>query len=268
MEDEEWVPVFGYEDAYLIDKSGNIKSLTRKTRQSGNLVKQYYICRKNKISPDDFNKYHDYKRVILWNAELKKNTNHYVHRLVWESFKGKIPDGMQINHINEIKDDNRLENLGLVTPKENINYGTAHIRTVEKETYSEENAQKILNSKFNNNIDIIKYNGVKGVGTFKCSVCDGIFKKIFDDERHYNGNGCPNCNRSIRISRHFDKIKSKLNDKFKGNIIFTDTQYTGSRKLYHFKCLTCGAIFSKRYDQELALLGNGHPHCPKLKKQI
>ena len=31
---------------------------------------------------------------------------------------------MQVNHINEDTFDNRLENLNLMTPKENINWGT------------------------------------------------------------------------------------------------------------------------------------------------
>lgn len=268
MEDEGWVPVFGYEDAYLIDKSGNIKSLTRKTRQSGNLVKQYYICRNNKVSPEDFKKYHDYKRVILWNAKLKNNKNHYVHRLVWESFNGKIPDGMQINHLNEVKDDNRLENLSLVTPKENINYGTAHIRTTEKESYSKTDAQAILDCRFSKNIKIINYGGVRGIGVFKCNTCDDVFKRTFDDEQRYKGNGCLNCNRLARLDKQFEKIKTKLNDRFKGNIVFTDTQYTGSRKQYYFKCLTCGANFTNRCDGELALRGNGHPKCQNKVKEV
>lgn len=44
-----------------------------------------------------------------------------VHRMVWETFVGKIPDGYEIDHINTIRDDNRLENLRCVTPKENSN---------------------------------------------------------------------------------------------------------------------------------------------------
>ena len=47
-------------------------------------------------------------------------TPHYVHRFVWEQFMSDIPKGYQINHINEDKTDNRLENLELVTQKENI----------------------------------------------------------------------------------------------------------------------------------------------------
>lgn len=44
-----------------------------------------------------------------------------VHRIIYETFKGEIPDGMEIDHINTIKTDNRLENLRLVTHKENCN---------------------------------------------------------------------------------------------------------------------------------------------------
>lgn len=44
----------------------------------------------------------------------------YVHRMVWEEFNGPIPQNMQINHINEDKTDNRLENLEMVTCEENI----------------------------------------------------------------------------------------------------------------------------------------------------
>lgn len=43
----------------------------------------------------------------------------YLHRFVWEAVYGKIPDGMQIDHINQDKLDNRLSNLRVVTPAEN-----------------------------------------------------------------------------------------------------------------------------------------------------
>lgn len=50
------------------------------------------------------------------------NKCYRAHRLIWETFKGPIPDGMEINHINRIKNDNRLVNLELVTSSENMKH--------------------------------------------------------------------------------------------------------------------------------------------------
>ena len=44
---------------------------------------------------------------------------YYVHRFVWECFNEAIPRGKVIDHINDIKDDNRLSNLQLLSQKEN-----------------------------------------------------------------------------------------------------------------------------------------------------
>lgn len=45
-----------------------------------------------------------------------------VHRLQWELAYGPIPDGMQINHIDLDKENNRLSNLEVVTQSENIRH--------------------------------------------------------------------------------------------------------------------------------------------------
>ena len=51
-----------------------------------------------------------------------------VHRIVWESFNGEIPSGLQINHVNEDKTDNRLENLELVTPSQNVQHSIERVK--------------------------------------------------------------------------------------------------------------------------------------------
>lgn len=51
-----------------------------------------------------------YKRPLTWAM---------AHRVVWISVHGLIPDGLQINHKNRLRWDNRLVNLELVTPSGN-----------------------------------------------------------------------------------------------------------------------------------------------------
>lgn len=44
------------------------------------------------------------------------------HRLIWEAANGAIPTGLQINHKNGVKTDNRLVNLEAITPSANIRH--------------------------------------------------------------------------------------------------------------------------------------------------
>lgn len=43
-----------------------------------------------------------------------------IHRMVYETFNGEIPQGYEIDHINTIKTDNSLKNLRCVTHSENM----------------------------------------------------------------------------------------------------------------------------------------------------
>lgn len=46
---------------------------------------------------------------------------HYaVHQIVWVLHNGDVPDGLEIDHINGQRNDNRIENLRLVTRSENL----------------------------------------------------------------------------------------------------------------------------------------------------
>lgn len=45
-----------------------------------------------------------------------------VHRIVYETFVGKIPEGLQINHLDGNKSNNHLSNLEVCTASENIKH--------------------------------------------------------------------------------------------------------------------------------------------------
>ena len=77
----------------------------------------------NKFLKPSINK-QGYQQVILVDNEGNKKT-YRLNRLIYETFSGSpIPYGLQVNHINECKTDNRFENLNLMTPKQNTNWGS------------------------------------------------------------------------------------------------------------------------------------------------
>lgn len=98
------------------------------------------------------------------------------HRVIWTAVNGVIPQRMQVNHIDENKDNNSISNLNLMTCKENNNWGTHNERMSKAKT-----------------------NGItsKQVGAYK----DGILMMIFPStsEAHrqgYNGGNVSQCCRN------------------------------------------------------------------------
>ena len=55
----------------------------------------------------------------ICDKKLEKQKNYLQHRFVYEVFKGVIPSCFEFDHINEIKFDNRIKNLQLLTPQKN-----------------------------------------------------------------------------------------------------------------------------------------------------
>lgn len=52
-------------------------------------------------------------------SEKGKQKSYLTHRFVYECFYGEIPEGMQIHHIDHNKENNKLDNLQMVTDEEN-----------------------------------------------------------------------------------------------------------------------------------------------------
>ena len=118
-----WRNILGFEGLYQASNYGEIRRLgglcSDGKSWSGRILKQS----KTKSG---------YLVVDL--CKNGKSKQYRVHRLVWEAFNGPIPEGMQVNHINEDKTDNCLVNLNLMTPKENTNWGTGHARAAASHT--------------------------------------------------------------------------------------------------------------------------------------
>lgn len=106
---EEWKPIKNYEGLYDVSNFGHVRSLNFKHTNKIKIMALKYT-------------YNGYLRINLRKNKIQKSF--LVHRLVYETFNGEIPKDMQVNHINEIKTDNSVWNLNLMTPKENTNWGT------------------------------------------------------------------------------------------------------------------------------------------------
>lgn len=102
-------------EGYYCTKSGKIISVKVKGGQ-GKL--DFEKPRLHKINEDR----DGYEEVCLsYVDENKKHKRLYrrVHRIVWETFNGDIQNDLTVDHINHIRNDNRLENLQLLTRVEN-----------------------------------------------------------------------------------------------------------------------------------------------------
>lgn len=116
---EIWKDIKDYEGYYQVSNLGRVKSLDHYVNTS----------RGNRIVKSRILKLYDkkgYFEVVL--SKENKLKYYLVSRLVYSTFNGPIPSGMQVNHIDEDKHNNRLDNLNLMSPKDNTNWGTHNER--------------------------------------------------------------------------------------------------------------------------------------------
>ena len=107
---EQFKPIKDYEGFYEVSNFGDIKSLKRKGCSKDRMLKSF-------INGDGY-KFIDLKK----NGERKTEA---IHRLVWDAFGDKPRNGhkLQVDHFDGNKLNNNIDNLQLLTNRENCSKG-------------------------------------------------------------------------------------------------------------------------------------------------
>ena len=143
---EEFRDIKGYEGLYQISNYGRTKRLEKKEMlksKNQHITFCSYRIVKEKILANIYCK--GYCRVTLSKNNIK--IIFQVHRLVALAFMSNPNNYSIINHKNEIKNDNRVDNLEWCTSKQNCNYGNRNKKIsikVQKKIAQFDNSNKII----------------------------------------------------------------------------------------------------------------------------
>lgn len=118
--ESEWSE-FGYEKMYRVNRCGVVQSKLhpRGGRFAINRITEWRDLKQYSQKTDKYGGYYPVVNLKVSSSPSKFKTVR-VHRIVAENFLGKIGKGMEIDHIDGNRNNNKLSNLRIVTHKENI----------------------------------------------------------------------------------------------------------------------------------------------------
>lgn len=121
---EIWKDIPSYKNFYQVSNLGKVKSLERLVKGKHNLRINKEKILKNRIDM------HGYCVSVLFNGYNKKT--YKIHQLVAMAFLNHIPCGHKliVNHIDFNKQNNHIDNLEIITQRENANQ--KHIKSSSK----------------------------------------------------------------------------------------------------------------------------------------
>jgi hypothetical protein len=166
---EFWRDVQGYEGIYQVSDLGRVKSLNYGGTGKEAIMKQQ----------DNGNGY----KFVRLSKKGEKLKHVYVHRLVAESWiDNPLPDMFtEINHIDENRSNNRVENLEWISHKDNLNYG--HRTEKFAKTQSKQVLRVATGEVYNSTREAARITGFSQ-GNIS-NACRGVVKTAYGSEWRY-----------------------------------------------------------------------------------
>lgn len=169
MENEIWEPISGYEGLYEVSNLGRVKSLGKLLYNINKNTYNFYAY--ERILRPSTNK--GYLQVNLSKNGILKCFR--VHKLVAMAYIPNPNNYLQINHKNEIRNDNRAENLEWCNSKYNNNYGNRNTKLSKRVAqYTKDN---VFVNEFKSCIEVEKQLGFSNAHISKC--CLGKRKSAY-----------------------------------------------------------------------------------------
>lgn len=123
IEPIEWRDIPGFEGRYQVNSTGQVKSLQRKEAIWGGKTR---LITERILKPQKAK--NGYLSIKLRTENSDSFRRFYIHRLVAVAFLGPGPEGYEVNHKDENKENNTVSNLEWVPKSVNLYYGTRNAR--------------------------------------------------------------------------------------------------------------------------------------------